>query len=186
MRLIKIGLLSICLMVLCACQNDIKIQDEQLQNDQLPDDQLQNTHAQTISSSTWQSVTNTEFCNLDVWCGSGLYFYEKDNIPYCTYMIYGSGVYVAYHYTTPITITSEGIIDLVFPEKIQTAYLNDEPDLEKPIDIQLIVQDQEIIWGNHIFTIGPYQNSFEHILNWDEQSDKPTQLKNQPQIAMQP
>lgn len=61
-------------------------------------------------NNIWDEIKNKEFSNLEEWAGHGLYFFEEDNNNYCTFMIYGSGLPVAFSYTSEVKFDGENII----------------------------------------------------------------------------
>ncbi|MDQ2085335.1 DUF4830 domain-containing protein, partial [Herbivorax sp. ANBcel31] len=91
--------------------------------------------------STWSLIVDKEWSNFDNWAGSGLYFYEEDNIRYCTFKIYGSGVPVIYDYTTEVMIEEEGIISLELPEK----YFDEEKENSDKTAKMKVEFDDEVI-----------------------------------------
>ena len=118
----------------------------------------------TLESNTWQAIVNKEWSNFDVWAGSGIYFYEEDDIAYCTFMIYGSGVRVAGHHTSLVLVKNEGRIEIQLPKNVATGYLSDEDsNNEKLIEVELNVEDNKISLGNYQFEVYEGIENYEYI-----------------------
>jgi len=118
----------------------------------------------TIESDTWKRVVNKEWSNLDVWAGSGLYFHDDDGIAYCTFMIYGSGVNVAWYYTAIANVNEEGKILISVPQDISTGYLSDKDSENKElVEVELSVGDNSITFGDHDFEVQEGVNNYEYI-----------------------
>ncbi len=119
----------------------------------------------TIESDTWKSVANKEWSNLDVWAGSGLYFHEEEGIAYCTFMIYGSGVRVAGHYTSIADVNEEGTILISLPQDMSTGYLSDiDTENVELVEVELVVGDNSIMFGNYEFEVHEGFNNYEYIM----------------------
>ncbi len=63
----------------------------------------------------WDTINNQEYSALNGWAGVGIYFYEKDSIKYCDYMIYGSGVPVVALITSEIQFESDDKLVISIP-----------------------------------------------------------------------
>lgn len=106
----------------------------------------------TIESTTWKQIVNKEWSNLDIWAGSGFNFYEEDNIGYCVFMVYGSGVPVMYDYTSTATIQEDGVILITVPENIQSGYIQDvENETNKLVEVKLKFENNIIKLGDKEF-----------------------------------
>jgi len=113
----------------------------------------------------WNSVVNKEFSNLDVWAGSGLYFYEKDNINYCTFMIYGSGVHVAGYYTSEIELTEDKIMLMELPFDYANGYLGEEiKDIQGMSHLELTYNNGIILVNDYKFEINEGIKNYKYII----------------------
>lgn len=118
-------------------------------------------------SEMWNSVVNKEFSNFDVWAGSGLYFYEENNINYCTFMSYGSGVYVSSHYTCEVELIEAEKMVIVLPFDDASQYLGEENS-----ETQGMCQ-VELNYTNGVIKINEYEfKIYDGLVNHDHINDK--------------
>lgn len=116
-----------------------------------------------LAALTWEKVANKEFSNWDYWAGTGLYFYEAEGEKYCVYMIYGSGVPVAYHYESKAVITKGNII-ISLPTNMEVSDLNEDNSNNKVKEINLIIEDDLVKMGETKFVRSEGLNSYNKII----------------------
>lgn len=105
-------------------------------------------------SEIWNSVVNKEFSNLDIWAGSGLYFYEENDTNYCTLMIYGSGVYVGGHYTSEVEFLEDEQMVIVLPFEYANVYIGEDiTDTQGMIRVELDYINEMIKINDYDFEI---------------------------------
>ena len=110
----------------------------------------------------WDKVVGREFSNYDSWAGSGFAFHEDDEGNWkCTFMIYGSGVPVAYHYTSEATI-EDGLMMVELPNDMNQS--TSEGNIEVTA-VSISINDGFIMIGDTKFTESVGMNSYEGILN---------------------
>jgi hypothetical protein len=119
----------------------------------------QGQDVKVIESDTWKNVVNQEWSVG----GRGFYFHEEDEVAYCTYMIYGSGVRVARHYKSQVSITDEGNILISLPDKMSSP---DFEAMENPelVEVLLNVEDHAITFDNYKFEVLEGVNNYDYIL----------------------
>ena len=119
----------------------------------------QDQNVNVIESDTWKNVVNQEWS-----AGSrGFYFHEEEGTAYSTYMIYGSGVRVARHYKSEVSITDHGNILIALPENMSSPDFEtvDNPDL---VEVLLNVKDHAIMFDDLKFEVHEGVNNFVYIL----------------------
>ena len=116
-----------------------------------------------LAIATWEKVANKEFSNWDFWAGTGLYFYEEDSEKYCVWMIYGSGVPVAYHYESKAVIT-EGIISISLPIDIDSGALKEGIGNKKVSEIKLVIEVDAVMMGDTKYIQSEGLNFFDKML----------------------
>lgn len=96
------------------------------------------------NNETWDEIAFKEFSNLEEWAGHGFYFFEEGNNNYCIFMIYGSGVQVAFSHTSEVEFDGEDII-IELPINIE--------ETEELTKVSLEYED-----GNIIFSGSKFEN----------------------------
>lgn len=120
-----------------------------------------NTNNQSDKITIWDNIVNKEWSNYDSWAGTGLYFYEEDNNRYCIYMVYGSGVPVAYHFISDAWI-EEDKVKVLLPINIEIGKFNAEPDEKEVEEVIFKFEDNAIKHGDLKFGISDL-NSIDFI-----------------------
>ena len=112
-----------------------------------------------IESDTWKNIVNQEWSAG----GRGFYFHEEKGRAYCTYMIYGSGIRVARHYKSKVSLSDEGNIMIVLPENMSSPDFEstDNPPL---VEVLLNLEDHAIIFDDLKFEVHEGVNNFVYIL----------------------
>lgn len=112
-----------------------------------------------IESDTWKNIVNQEWSAG----GRGFYFHEEKGRAYCTYMIYGSGVRVARHYKSKVSLSDEGNIMIVLPENMSSPDFEsvDNPPL---VEVLLNLEDHAIMFDDLKFEVHEGVNNFVFIL----------------------
>ena len=119
----------------------------------------QDNNSKVLESKTWKNVVNQEWSAG----GRGFYFHEENGTAYSTYMIYGSGVRVARHYKSEVSITDHGNILIALPENMSSPDFEsvDKPEL---VEVLLNVEDHAIIFDDDKFEVHEGVNNFVYIL----------------------
>lgn len=81
---------------------------------------------EVLDSAIWMEIVNREWLiSEDVF--AGVYFYERDNLPICAYMLYGSGVPIIKLHESEVEI----IDDKIAFEVLTANKMIDNYDIEK-------------------------------------------------------
>lgn len=66
----------------------------------------------TVDTDIWKSIVDLEWRGENGIAGDAFYFYMKDEVPTCTYLLYGSGFPVIFHSTSNVFIDDSGLIQV--------------------------------------------------------------------------
>lgn len=143
---IKVLVLCILLLILAGCKNK---------------------SSSPIKTETWNHIVNKEWSNLDIWAGSGMYFYEDEDDAYCTFMIYGSGVRVAGHYTSKVVKNSDNEIMIQLPTRYSKGHLSDVEDEEKLVEVILSINENAILLDDLEFKVIPDVENYKYIYEFE-------------------
>lgn len=123
----------------------------------------------TIESNTWRSLVDHEWSNMEIWAGTGFYFYEEDGVPHCTYMLYGSGVRVMGSYDSEVTIEEEGMIIISLPEYVSSGHLTDDDTLtDEPFEVILSYDNDTVYFGDFAYEVHDDIGNYEYIMKMKE------------------
>jgi len=124
-------------------------------------------------SDTWDTIVNKEWSNLEVWAGSGFYFHEDDNVKYCTFMIYGSGVNVAGYHTSEVRIDENRIVVIQLPSDYASSYLGDEVlDVDSMSTVELIYSAGMILVNDNEFEVHEGISNYEYIIEIEDEKSE--------------
>lgn len=113
-----------------------------------------------VNEELWDEIVNNEYSADNGWAGMGIYFYEEDEIKYCDYMLYGSGVYVAGYETYTVIFEEENKLLLTLTEAYQ------QYTSEEYYSITLIYEDGIFKHESSIFEDKDF-NAHDHILPYE-------------------
>jgi len=116
-----------------------------------------------VNQSIWDKVVDKEYSNYDAWAGTGFNFYEIEGERYCTFLIYGSGVPVAYHYTTKVRM-DDGRVILSLPKKMDATETIIKDNKVEVSDVTITVGEGFFMMGDTKFVESEGMNSMENIL----------------------
>lgn len=119
-------------------------------------------------TESWQAIADKEFVSVDEWAGSGLYFRQVGNQGYCTMMIYGSGVRIMTHFTTPVAINEDGTIRMTLPENLSTGTLSEVEGDPVMVEVVLSLTGESIAFGRLNYTYDSEAHTYDYILEMTE------------------
>ncbi len=94
-------------------------------------------------------------------------FYEEEDLAYCTYMIYGSGVRVGDHHTSKVVMNSENELMIQLPTRYLNGFMSDAEEEDKVVDVVLSIKDNIIILGDLEFEVDPNGENYKYINEFD-------------------
>ncbi|WP_202708831.1 hypothetical protein [Sporosalibacterium faouarense] len=119
------------------------------------------TSKEVLNSNVWMDIENKEWSNFDTWAGKGIYFYENDNKPMGVYMIYGSGV--------PIAFLHESVVEIIDNEiNIEMPIFNEKQDTYEIINTKLNYEDGKLMMNDKIYKSRFNKDIMEMIKEYKE------------------